>query len=118
MTDGPETRLATYGTLVPGQINEGQLSELNGRWLTGEVRGRLSDEGWGAEHGCPAMVPDPDGEVIKVHIFESQDLPQHWERLDAFEGPGYQRIPITVSTEDGEIEASIYALNASRGLHD
>jgi hypothetical protein len=30
MTRDAETRLATYGTLAPGQINERELSELDG----------------------------------------------------------------------------------------
>ncbi|MEO1658528.1 MAG: gamma-glutamylcyclotransferase family protein [Pseudomonadota bacterium] len=105
-----DTRLATYGTLAPGQVNERVLAQLEGRWLRGVVRGRLIEAGWGAEHGCPGMRPDANGDEIEVHLFESAELPQHWRRLDAFEGPGYERIPILVLTDEGEIEASIYAL--------
>ena len=106
-----EHRLATYGTLVPGKVNESQLSELSGQWTTGIVYGTLVDAGWGAAHGCPGMISDPDGDEIKVHIFQSKDLPKHWDRLDAFEGDGYRRVPISVLTNDGLVDAYIYELN-------
>ena len=56
------------------------------------------------------MVLDPDGSDIKVDVFESVDLPPHWERLDAFEGPGYRRVMATVRTSVGDIDAFIYVL--------
>ena len=109
-----EHRLATYGTLAPGRVNESMLAGLTGRWLTGIVRGHLKDEGWGAAHGCPGIVLDPDGPSVDVHLFESADLAAHWDRLDAFEGPGYQRIPVDVETPDGPLTAMIYALADSK----
>jgi gamma-glutamylcyclotransferase (GGCT)/AIG2-like uncharacterized protein YtfP len=110
MTGGPETRLATYGTLAPGRQNYGQLSDLPGRWLVGHVRGALVEAGWGATLGYPGMMPDPDGAPIEVHVFESEALVDHWQRLDAFEGPGYQRVTIDVSTDEGVLPSSIYLL--------
>ena len=53
VTDGPEIRLATYGTLAPGRQNHGQLSDLPGRWLVGHVRGSLIEAGWGANSDTP-----------------------------------------------------------------
>lgn len=103
-----ETTLATYGTLVPGEVNHHQLDGLKGTWTNGTVRGRLYQEGWGAAHNCPGMVPDPQGQEIDVHLFHSEDLPKHWARLDAFEGSEYQRERISVHTQKGQIEASIY----------
>ncbi|MEM6913485.1 MAG: gamma-glutamylcyclotransferase family protein [Pseudomonadota bacterium] len=108
--DGATIRLATYGTLVPGEVNAHQLQALSGQWLKGTVRGHLIEEGWGADHGCPAMTPDPNGPTIEVHVFESHDLPAHWSRLDAFEGDEYQRVSIQVTMDKGDVEASIYAL--------
>ena len=105
-----ETVLATYGTLIPGQVNHHQLQGLKGYWTTGTVRGRLFEEGWGAAHNCPGMVPDPQGQEIPVHLFHSDDLPQHWARLDTFEGAEYRREAITVATSNGPVEASIYRL--------
>ena len=110
VTGGPEMRLATYGTLAPGRQNHGQLSDLSGRWLVGYVRGSLVEAGWGAKLGYPALILDPDGALIEVFVFESRALPDHWHRLDSFEGPGYRRIAVDVSTADGPVSASIYVL--------
>ena len=106
-----ETRLATYGTLAPGEVNHHQMSGMDGLWLTGRVRGQLYAEGWGADHGCPGMTPDPEGEWIDVHIFESADLPAHWPRLDAFEGSEYQRVELMAEVGGEILPVSIYALN-------
>lgn len=103
-----ECRLVAYGTLAPGRPNHHQLDGLNGRWLRGRVRGALVQQGWGAAMGYPALVLDPDGSAVEVQIFESADLPRHWSRLDAFEGPGYQRVVVPVETADGSLDASIY----------
>lgn len=103
-------RLATYGTLAPGRLNHGQLTDLPGRWLVGHVRGSLVDAGWGAELGFPALLLDPGGAPVEVFVFESEALPDHWDRLDAFEGPGYQRVTVDASTPEGVLPASIYVL--------
>lgn len=109
-TGGSEMRLATYGTLAPGRQNHGQLSDLPGRWLTGYVHGTLVEEGWGAELGYPALIPDPDGARIDVFVVESSALLDHWQRLDAFEGSGYRRVAVDVFTREGVLTASIYVL--------
>jgi len=70
----------------------------------------LIHAGWGAGLGYPALVLAPDGSVICLDVFESADLPDHWERLDAFEGPGYRRVVTTVRTSVGDVDASIYVL--------
>lgn len=101
-------RLATYGTLAPGRPNHHQLSDLDGQWSTGTVRGTLVERGWGAEMGYPAMIPNTDGDEIKVDVFQSTDLPGHWERLDEFEGAEYRRTKIDVETAAGKVQAWIY----------
>ncbi len=106
------TRLAIYGSLAPGQANHNQLAELQGDWRQGTVRGRLVEAGWGATIGYPGLILEPSGEIIDVHLFESPDLPGHWSRLDAFEGTGYRRVITQVSTIDGDLDASIYAIDA------
>jgi gamma-glutamylcyclotransferase (GGCT)/AIG2-like uncharacterized protein YtfP len=106
--DGGDTRLATYGTLGPGRPNHHQLSDLPGRWLTGRVLGSLVEEGWGAELGYPALILDAGGSAIDVDVFESPELPHHWDRLDAFEGTEYRRVAVDVETAEGVIPASIY----------
>jgi gamma-glutamylcyclotransferase (GGCT)/AIG2-like uncharacterized protein YtfP len=106
------TRLAIYGTLAPGRANHHQLAALKGKWQQGTVRGRLVDAGWGAALGSPGLNLDPEGPVVEVYLFESADLPDHWPRLDAFEGPGYERVMTRVQTADGEVDAWIYVIAA------
>jgi gamma-glutamylcyclotransferase (GGCT)/AIG2-like uncharacterized protein YtfP len=105
-----DTRLATYGTLSPGQRNHHQLAGLEGRWRRGTVRGRLGAAGWAAPLGFPALVLDSAGPLVDVHLFESSDLPDHWSRLDDFEGAEYRRVVTQVSTSDGDVPAWIYVL--------
>jgi gamma-glutamylcyclotransferase (GGCT)/AIG2-like uncharacterized protein YtfP len=106
----PDTRLAIYGTLAPGRVNHHQISALAGTWQRGTVRGRLSSSGWGAAAGFPGLILDPLGPSVDVYLFESAELPEHWNRLDEFEGSGYQRVVTTVNTEEGERSAWIYVL--------
>jgi len=116
VTDAPLPalyRLASYGTLAPGRVNHHQLDGLAGRWSSGYVRGTLAAVGWGADYGYPALTLDPTGPVVEVAIFESADLPSHWARLDAFEGPGYERVLTIVSTPAGDVRACIYVLATS-----
>ncbi len=107
-----DLHLATYGTLAPGRVNHHELSDLQGQWREGTVKGRLIEAGWGAAHGCPGLILDPAGDVVDVHVFLSRDLPGHWQRLDDFEGPGYRRVVTEVQTTEGNLEASIYVLDA------
>jgi gamma-glutamylcyclotransferase (GGCT)/AIG2-like uncharacterized protein YtfP len=106
--NGDEIRLAVYGSLAPGQVNHHQLAHLKGRWRRGTVRGKRIDAGWGATLGFPGLILDPSGPAVDVYLFESSDLPDHWSRLDEFEGPGYQRVITRVRTEDGDLNAYIY----------
>ena len=105
-----DMRLATYGSLAPGRVNHHQVAALKGRWRQGTVRGRLADAGWGAELGYPGFVLDPMGPAVEVQLFESADLPDHWPRLDAFEGADYRRVVTQVLTPDGELDAWIYVI--------
>jgi gamma-glutamylcyclotransferase (GGCT)/AIG2-like uncharacterized protein YtfP len=52
---------------------------------------------------------------VAVVVFESADLPNHWARLDDFEGDGYRREVVSVATEAGDVEAWLYA-SASRDI--
>jgi len=106
-----DTRLATYGTLAPGWANHHQLADLRGRWRHGTARGRLVEAGWGAALGYPGLVLDPSGQKVDVHLFESPDLPDHWSRLDTFEGAGYRRKITQISTTDGDLDAWIYVID-------
>lgn len=106
----PETKLAIYGTLAPGEVNHSQIAGIPGTWAEGFVRGELQMTGWGAEHGFPALVWRPDGPRVPVKLFVSPDLERHWRRLDTFEGDGYRRILVPVEDDDGLVAvANLYA---------
>jgi gamma-glutamylcyclotransferase (GGCT)/AIG2-like uncharacterized protein YtfP len=110
LSEAPDTRLAVYGTLAPGRVNHRQISALAGNWQGGTVKGKLFPSGWGAALGFPGLILDPLGPSVQVDVFESTDLPEHWARLDEFEGSGYRRVVATVNTEEGERNAWIYCL--------
>ena len=103
-------RLASYGTLAPGRENHHVMGGMLGQWESGVVRGHLCPKGWGATRGFPGLILDRDGVDVPVMIFSSSDLPDHWERLDAFEGPDYHRVVTDIETKDGVISASIYVV--------
>ncbi|MFM5917910.1 MAG: gamma-glutamylcyclotransferase [Novosphingobium sp.] len=108
---GAHHRLAIYGTLAPGRSNHHQVAMIPGSWRHGTVRGRLLPEGWGAALGYPAIELDPDGPEVAVQVLDHRSLPDHWERLDAFEGDGYRREICEVDLGGEIIAASIYVLN-------
>lgn len=114
LREGPDTRLAVYGTLARGRVNHHQISALAGKWRRGTVRGTLVSSGWGAALGFPGLILDPLGPAVGVELFESRDLPEHWARLDEFEGSGYRRVVTTVKTEEGDVSAWIYVLAEER----
>ncbi|MDO5633941.1 MAG: 4a-hydroxytetrahydrobiopterin dehydratase [Micrococcus sp.] len=108
---GADEQFAVYGTLAPGRPNAHIMAGLRGAWREGVVHGHLHESGWGAASGYPGIVLDDEGPAVHTFLFTSADLPTHWDRLDAFEGPGYQRTQTAVVLEDGRrVTAWIYAL--------
>ncbi len=108
--DRPSTRLAVYGSLAPGKSNHEIIKDIAGTWNPGFVRGDLLRKGWGTHVGFPGMTWDPKSRNrINVQVFTSEDLPEHWDRLDDFEGKDYLRILVPVeSLADAPIVANIY----------
>ncbi|MDB9496336.1 gamma-glutamylcyclotransferase [Spirulina major CS-329] len=105
-------RLFVYGTLAPGRPNHGVLEDIPGNWEAASLKGKLLDEGWGSEFGCPGIMPSDEGEEVEGFVFSSDHLSEHWSMLDEYEGTGYKRVAVLVKTESGEkIEAYVYALN-------
>jgi gamma-glutamylcyclotransferase (GGCT)/AIG2-like uncharacterized protein YtfP len=104
-------RLFVYGTLAPGRPNEHVLRPVPGTWEPAVVRGRLHEHGWGAALGFPALVLDGDGAEVEGLLFSSQALSDHWERLDEFEGPGYERVLTQARRPGGELmDAYVYVV--------
>jgi gamma-glutamylcyclotransferase (GGCT)/AIG2-like uncharacterized protein YtfP len=98
LLDFPDTRLAAYGTLAPGESNHAMLAGVPGDWLTGTVRGVLF-----MAHGYPAFEPRPGKGQVPVSVLTAVALPEHWARLDEFEGVDYRRILVPVTLSNGTI---------------
>ena len=107
-------RLFVYGTLAPGRVNQHVLAGLHGAWVPATVRGTLLQEGWGAAAGYPGIVLSEQGQEVSGFLFTSSELPDHWARIDEFEGEGYVRVLATVQLVDGiHVQAHVYALRAA-----
>ena len=104
-------RLFVYGTLAPGRPNAHVLTSVKGYWEPASVRGTLLPEGWGAAAGYPGIVLDGHGEEVQGFVLSSEHLPEHWDRLDAFEGDGYERVLTAVTLKSGKVvDAYVYRL--------
>jgi gamma-glutamylcyclotransferase (GGCT)/AIG2-like uncharacterized protein YtfP len=60
--------------------------------------------------GFPGLTLDETGPEVQVNVFESPELPDHWSRLDEFEGAEYRRVLAQVHTPEGILEAQIYVI--------
>ena len=107
----PLERLFVYGTLQPGGPNAHVLDSITGEWSRASVRGTLFEIGWGAAMGYPGLVLDEAGDEIRGFVLASDNLGPEWERLDAFEGEGYERVLAEVSLGDGRsVESWLYVV--------
>ena len=107
---GPEHRLIVYGSLAPGKSNHAQMAGMVGSWTPGVVRGHFRETGWGSGGRYPGLTPDPTGPVVSILVFTSASLPDHWDRLDAFEGKEYRRIVAQAEIDGRVTSASVYAV--------
>ena len=111
-------RLFVYGTLAPGRPNEHVLADLGGIWEPAHITGRLWEQGWGAALGYPGIVLDEQGaDRVDGLVFTSEELDQHWQRLDEFEGEGYRRVVTSATLADGGVvETYVYVLAEAPAL--
>ncbi len=106
-------RLFTYGSLQPGGPNEHVLAAIGGDWEPAVIRGSLTEAGWGAGLGYPALVLDEGGGDVRGHVFASPHLSANWAYLDEFEGEEYERRVASVTLLSGEqVQAQVYVLRA------
>jgi gamma-glutamylcyclotransferase (GGCT)/AIG2-like uncharacterized protein YtfP len=82
--DQPSQRLIAYGTLRPGRPNHSVL-DVEGTWLPVTLNGLISEK-----DGLPVLT-FTQGAIAEAELCESSELPFRWQRLDQFEGIGYER---------------------------
>jgi gamma-glutamylcyclotransferase (GGCT)/AIG2-like uncharacterized protein YtfP len=94
--DFPSRRLAVYGTLAPGAANHRVIADLGGSWTDGFVAGAVE-----SVEGYPAFRWKQGARKIPVKVLSSERLPEHWRRIDRFEGETYRRILVPVRLRKG-----------------
>jgi len=101
--DCPERKLVVYGTLAPGNVNHGVLSDISGTWEDCSLRGCID-----IINGLPCFNWQTSGPVIKAQLFTSDVLPNKWDKIDSFEGSYYRRILLPVEKSQGIAIANVF----------
>ena len=86
--------LFVYGTLMPNCPNAHILENIVGKFLPATVKGKLVDAGWSASMGYPGIRLEDGSDTIHGFLFYSDNLINHWDFLDEFEGEEFIRMPI------------------------
>lgn len=113
MSNHTPNKLFAYGTLLPNRSNEHWLKNIGGTFTPAKIRAKILPDGWGLASGYPAILVDDGQGWVDGMVFESADLPNHWQALDDFEGAGYRRELVTVQVADEQVQAWAYVLNVS-----
>jgi hypothetical protein len=101
--DRPSGRLAVYGSLSPGAPNASKLDEVEGEWHQGVVHGLVQ-----RRDGFLEFRWTLDGAEVPVRMISSSRLKAHFEQLDRFEGPRYERILVPVAMNGPLSVSNIY----------
>lgn len=107
--DNPDTRLAVYGTLRPGEENYHLIEQLGGSWRSGIVTGHIEPY----TRYKRFVVGAPEPVAIPVEILTCVGLPAGFKDLDEFEGPAYERLLYPVIDAGEPVICNIYARDAS-----
>jgi gamma-glutamylcyclotransferase (GGCT)/AIG2-like uncharacterized protein YtfP len=101
----PSRRLAVYGTLAPGEVNETVLGSVVGDWEDGVVKGELT-----TKMGLARLRWDEGAPDVRVKVLTSVDLPQNYPAIDRFEGKSYTRILIPVAFGGSMMICNLYEI--------
>jgi len=110
----PSQNLFVYGTLRRGSNNEfSRLLSAQAQFLgDGQIRGRLYKITW-----HPGAIPSDDPtDWVRGEVFRLEDTSQFLSTLDAYEGPGFERVEVTAHLDSGEqLQAWIYWYKGEQG---
>ncbi len=103
--------LFVYGTLMPNCPHADVLEKVVGKFVPATAQGFLKDEGWSAGMGYPGMKLHVEGDTVHGFLFYSNNLINHWDSIDEFEGEEFTRVPVTVERYDEfEVDTFVYVL--------
>lgn len=105
-------KLVCYGTLCPGEANHHVLGAAGqGHWQPCTVRAHMGQIGsyMGDVGPFKIITLDESAAPVPMQMLTSDQLGEMWPAIDAFEGQAYQRVLCTAQTENGPVEAYIYA---------
>lgn len=105
----PNTVLAVYGSLAPGEKNHWVVSRIDGEWVPGVVRGFEFEVTWGPAEGYEGFLPDESGNDVPVMVLISGQLEKNLRPIDDFQGDGFVRQIVSVTlTDETVLDAWIY----------
>lgn len=85
------------------------LDAIGGSWKKGSVHGIFIEAGEIPGFPYPGVILDANGDTLDGYLFTSENLSNHWERLDTYEGQYYKRVITDVTLDNGNVvEAYIY----------
>lgn len=96
---------------MPNCPNGHILENIVGKFIPATVKGKLIDAGWSASMGYPGIRLEAGNDTIHGFLFYSDNLINHWDFLDEFEGEEFKRIEVVAYRYDEiEVETFIYSL--------
>ena len=99
--------LFVYGTLMPNCPNSYVLENIVGKFVPATVKGKLIDAGWSASMGYPGIRLEMGNDTIHGFLFYSDNLINHWENLDIFEGVEFSRTPVIAERNNVELRIEL-----------
>ncbi len=104
---------------MPNCPNGHILENIVGKFTPATVKGTLVNAGWSASMGYPGIKLTENGDTIHGYLFSSNNLINHWDFLDDFEGDEFHRVPVTVERYDGiDIDTYIYTVKVDEDMLD
>jgi gamma-glutamylcyclotransferase (GGCT)/AIG2-like uncharacterized protein YtfP len=104
----PSRRLVVYGTLKPGGSNAKVLEDIGGQWSPCRVPGRIQQV-----DGLPRFQWRPGDPDVDAMLLKSDGLLDRWRDLDRFEGKGYRRHLVSLTSNDQVWVANCYEAHES-----